>query len=46
MRTYNDKSNKFFLKMIKNLLTKRFCSFYTVFLTKIDIKEQKNSDSV
>ena len=45
MRKYNDKSNKFMVKMTKNSLTKRFCSFFTVLLTKIHIKDQKNSDS-
>ena len=45
MRKYNDKSNKFLFKMTKNSLTKRFCSFFTVLLAKIHIKEKMNSDS-
>ena len=46
MRTYNDKNDKYLIEMTTNSLTKRFCSFFTVLLTKIRIKEQKNSDSV
>ena len=45
MRTYNDKNDKFLIKMTKNSLTKRSRSIFAVLLRKIHIKEQMNSDS-